>query len=570
MSFQTCRRITLTPPTLPAVAIRDPLLSGSTREVTGTGCSTLVVGGRRRARWTVSDRSIIRALLAAVAALGVGLASCTRLGNDRDDPVDAESAWGQEAVELFDAIARDLTDVDRYAAAAHFGESGMLDLHAWGGEEYAGLPAIAEALGTTLYITTRAAAGYSGGWPDLDVDVDQVFLGAREAVVRFDAHVSPHEALVRFDARVSTGGVPWMQIYAIGENTGLSSRLFTEDLGHLDPAMRWTDAPRHPFYEQYVDVWSSGDPGRLDEVYAGAVVVRNALDGRRWVGLEELAGEFDVTSEIEPGPWPELFRYDNGDRHEQIAVFQFGGSCPALEARRWVFEDGLIVDETRYAHVPSVRRCDGSAGDGWWNESDAAPTDQLTIDSTTIAGHQVDLVNAGPEQADFTRWLLERYVIGSLAVPEVAAVWFPPSVDCGLAEGIAKRDDDRFEGSHTVTLCFTPDGLASGWPNERWSDHAVHQGLHELGHVWMYDHLDEIDQLTFLEQAGLDVWRDVDVFWPQRGVESAAETIAWGLAGTGRAEYLIEPTPSCRELAARYELLTGTEPLTTCEPAGGG
>jgi hypothetical protein len=179
-------------------------------------------------------------------------------------------------------------------------------------------------------------------------------------------------------------------------------------------------------------------------------------------------------------------------------------------------------------------------------------------------------VNAGPEQADFVRWLFERYADGSVALPDVAAVWFPPSVDCGLAEGIAKREDGRFEGSHTVTLCFTPDELASGWPGVQWSDHAVHQGLHELAHVWMYDHLDEIDHLVFLRRAGLDVWRDVDVFWPQRGVEAAAETIAWGLAGAGRAEYLIEPAPSCSELAARYELLTGVEPLTTCEPAGDG
>jgi hypothetical protein len=235
-----------------------------------------------------------------------------------------------------------------------------------------------------------------------------------------------------------------------------------------------------------------------------------------------------------------------------------------------VFEDGLIVDETRYGHVPSIRRCDGSAGDGWWNGYDAAaPTQQLTIETMTIAGHRVDLVNAAPGQVDFLRWLLERYAIGSLAQPDVAAVWFPPSVDCRLAEGIAKREDDRFEGSHTVTLCFTPDEVVSGWPNERWSDHAVHQGLHELAHVWMYDHLDEIDHLVFLRRVGLDVWRDADVFWPERGVEVAAETIAWGLAGDGRAEYLVEPAPSCPELTARYELLTGTEPLTVCTPAGG-
>jgi len=167
----------------------------------------------------VSHRSITRVLLAAVTALGVGLASCARSGDEHGDAVGADTGWAEEAVALFDAIARDLTDVDRYAAAAHFGEGGMLDLHAWGGDVHAGRLEIAEALGNTLYITPRAAAGPASGWPDLDVDVDQVFLGAREAVVRFDAHVS-------------TGGLPWMQICAVGENSVISSRLFTEDLGH--------------------------------------------------------------------------------------------------------------------------------------------------------------------------------------------------------------------------------------------------------------------------------------------------------------------------------------------------
>jgi hypothetical protein len=374
---------------------------------------------------------------------------------------------------------------------------------------------------------------------------------------------------VRFDAH-HVAGVPWMQIYAVGENSVVSSRVFSEDLGHLEPAMRWTAAPQHPFYDHYVDVWSSGDERRLAEVYAGGVVVRNALDGERWVGLEELAEEMDTGSQIEPGPWPELFRYDVGDRHEQIAVFQLGGSCPALEARRWVFDDGVIVDETRYAHVPSVRRCDGSAGDGWWSGHEVAAAEQLAIDTMVIGGQRVDLVNAGREQADLVRSLLERYVSGSLAQPDVAVVWFPPSVDCSLSEGIARREDDRFEGGHTVTLCFIPDPMALGWEDEWWSAHVVHQGLHELAHVWMYDHLDDIDQLAFLRRVGLDVWQDADAFWPQRGVEVAAETIAWGLATSDMsAEYLIEPVPDCEELTARYVLLTGQAPLMTCDSSGG-
>jgi hypothetical protein len=84
----------------------------------------------------------------------------------------------------------------------------------------------------------------------------------------------------------------------------------------------------------------------------------------------------------------------------------------------------------------------------------------------------------------------------------------------------------------------------------------------------MYDQLDARDQRAFLERVGLASWRDANVFWPERGVEVAAETIAWGLAEPGDAEYLIEPPPDCAESTARYTMLTGREPLTTCEPAG--
>ena len=382
-----------------------------------------------------------------------------------------------------------------------------------------------------------------------------MFVGVGEAVVRFDAHDG---------AQI----LPWMQLYEIA-GSAFDSRLYTESLGHLDPTMRWTDEPGHPFYEQYIDVWSSRDRRRLAEVYADAVEVRDALGGERWLGLDELAEEMDTSPAIEPGPWPELFRYDVGDRHEQIAVFQLGGSCPVLEARRWVFDADVIVDETRYVHVPSVRRCNGSSADGWWTDFDNTAPQEIERETIVTGGQQIELVNAAGRQSELVRWLFDRYTAGSLASPGVAAVWFPPSVDCRLAEGIAKREDIRFEERHTVTLCFTAEELSGGWPNVRWPAHVVHQGLHELAHVWMYDHLDDIDRLVFLRRVGLDTWRDADVFWPERGVEVAAETIAWGLAGDGRAEYLVEPAPGCPELAARYELLTGTEPLTTCTSAGG-
>jgi hypothetical protein len=496
-------------------------------------------------------------LLVAAVVAGLAGVTCAPAGTGSGDPSGDETPWAQGAVELFDSIARHLTDVDRHAAARYFSDRGVLDLRAWGGEVYAGRLEIAEALGTILYITPRAAVDDDGRYLDLDVHVDQVFLGTRQAVVRFEAQ---HLA----------GGVPWVQLYAVGDDGVASSRLYTESLGHVAAPARWTREPEHPFYDRYVEVWSSGDPDRLAEVYARSVVMRDAFGRESRVGLAELAEEMASAPAIEHGPWPELFRFDVGGRHEQIAVFQLGGSCPALEARRWVFADGVIVDETRYPHVPSVRRCEGAADDGWWTDVELTGSDEFAVEAVVIGGRSIDVVNADGPQADLIRWLFGRFAAGALAQPDVAAFWFPPSVDCGLSEAIAKSADDRFEGGHSVTLCFTSDEMSSGWPGRRWSPHVAHQGLHELAHVWMYDHLDDEGRRAFLDRVGLDAWRDADTFWPERGVEVAAETMAWGLAGAEMAEYLITPPPDCAELTERYVMLTGQEPLTACDSTGGG
>jgi hypothetical protein len=503
----------------------------------------------------VSDRTNTHRALGALIAVGLAcVSSCARAGTADGGP-DAETPWAQEAVELFDSIAQNLAD-DSSAAAAPFADRGVLDLRAWGGEVHGGRMLITEALERILSVPPRPVRARSLEYIDLDARVVQLFVGDRQAVVRFDA--------------VYLGGrLPWMQLYEVGEDSVASSRLFTEDLGHIAPRDRWTYPPDHPFYDRYVEVWSSGDPDRLTEVYASSVEVRDALGGESRVGLDALADEMRTAPAIESGPWPERFRFDVGDRHEQIAVFQLGGSCPALEARRWVFDDDLIVDETRYEHVPSVRRCRGPAGDGWWTDFEANDSEEFVVQTVERGRRSIDVVNADDRQTELIHWLFGRYAAGALAQPDVAAVWFPPSVDCELSEGISKSADVRFDQGHTVTLCFDADELSSGWPDRQWSPHVAHQGLHEFAHVWMYDQLDARDQRAFLERVGLASWRDADVFWPERGVEVSAETIAWGLAEPGDAEYLIEPPPGCAELAAGYVMLTGREPLTTCEPAGG-
>lgn len=480
-------------------------------------------------------------------AAAVAMASCAgadEASGSGDEP------WAHEAVELFEAMAAELSEADPYSAAAYFTSEGLLDLRAWGGNVVAGSEAIADALRGTLYIAQRRDAPDRGA-TELIVDVDQVFVGAHEAVVRFDAHVHV--------------GVPWMQLFSIGGGSVITSRLYSEDLGHPAPMYRWARVIDHTFYDRYVDAWASGDAPSIGELYATTATVVDALSGQRWSRGDGLDDLFADSEPLAPGPWPELFRFDVGDRHEQIAVFQLEGSCPRLEARRWVFEDDVIVHETRYTHVHSARQCGDTVVDGWWTGLDVTDVDRERPREVVVAGEPMLVVNGSDRQLELVHWLFEQYALAGLRRPEVAAFWFPPSIDCDLAEGIAERDDVRFDGRHSVTLCFEHDEVSGGRPDRRWSPHVAHQGLHELAHVWMYDNVDGVQQQAFLEQVGLDVWRDADVFWPERGVEAAAETIAWGLAGARYAGYAIEPAPACEELTDRYRLLTGRWPLTSCD-----
>ena len=111
--------------------------------------------------------------------------------------------------------------------------------------------------------------------------------------------------------------------------------------------------------------------------------------------------------------------------------------------------------------------------------------------------------------------------------------------------------------------------MTSADSDSGWSTSAIAYGLHELGHIWMIDHLDHDTEEAFADHCGLAAWHDVKVPWGERGVEHAGFTLAWGLAGSVDARYPIGfPPPDCEELATRYELLTGRAPLTACGESG--
>lgn len=91
--------------------------------------------------------------------------------------------------------------------------------------------------------------------------------------------------------------------------------------------------------------------------------------------------------------------------------------------------------------------------------------------------------------------------------------------------------------------------------------------LHELAHAWEYHFVDDATRQDFLEFANLDVWYDASVPHPSRGVEHAANTIAWGV---GTSEDSIGQVRPHTNLAERYELLTGLVSRRVVGSVGGG
>ena len=478
------------------------------------------------------DRSMAR-----VAVIGVIMSAL--LATSCGDP----EPWAAEVDEVVASLADAYDTEDPYGLARFFSAGGTLDLSIWD-RGVARTPAeVVEAVPKLWF----SEAGFA------DVSANHVF-------------VSSDGALVWWLAYNNDGFQNWVQTYAFA-----ASRTSSRAYRALEvPYERITDPEQDvlDFAGRYVEAWRSGDPSAIGSLYAVDAVIVDDLRGREWRSRDAVTADLQSHPPLDDGPWPGVFVYLDGDVLEAISIVQTSDECPGLEARRWVFDAGTIVHEHRYLHVPSVRRCSGNVSDGWWVGYDLPPDLQENVTEVIdVGGARVDLVNAESVHEEFARYLFSRYTASGLGMPDVEAVWFPPAPECLQYPGLAIESDARYEDRHTVIVCRTDEDLvhdsASGW-----SYIATTWGLHELAHIWMLDHLTDDVRDAFNDAAGVDVWRSADVEWSERGVELAATTIGWGVAGTEQAKWPLFPVPDCEQLASWYEVLTGRTPVTTCGDEG--
>jgi hypothetical protein len=240
--------------------------------------------------------------------------------------------------------------------------------------------------------------------------------------------------------------------------------------------------------------------------------------------------------------------------------------CPSQVAVSLRIADSKIVSEHRLASLATSRICDPIRlkTEEWWNDLSIPPPldEQVTGIVTGSDGADITIINGSDELNRLVAWGLRRFADAGLERADIGSITFGPVRTCAGRSGIVSENDgsapDLVLCTDTYAACIpTRDDCTTFKPSVRFAL------LHEVAHVWMLDHLTDETRVGYVELTGTSGWRDADTRWHQRGVEHAAETIAWSL--------MDEPVrltrigdPPCTLTTTGFRLLTGREPLNSC------
>jgi hypothetical protein len=349
----------------------------------------------------------------------------------------------------------------------------------------------------------------------------------------------------------------------------------------------------------YVQVWSTGDPDLVGELYVDGAVVDDrvrmvAAEGRAAVaelaeqsagpmGLVPLAEMFPA-SVIDSDPFPDpstpavFFDMDPDPKGRLAEVWvpvRSQTECPgAAIVALTVDQQQRVLAERRYPALTSLRACDDphDLADGWWTGRDIPlPFGERVTGVFESEAGPVEIRNGSPATDALIRWAFERFGMAGLPAQAVSAIRFDPFDErCDDARGYATWADGKTE----ILICF--DSAAIGPPRPVQFDPTAdaeevrtppraHLLLHELSHAWIVSHTDQATRQTVTAHVGASSWNDKSDAWEDRGVEWAAETIVWGLTDLPGSSVTLG-SPPCSLMASTFGILTGIEPLTDCAP----
>ncbi|HSJ71485.1 MAG TPA: hypothetical protein VLA29_07580 [Acidimicrobiia bacterium] len=479
--------------------------------------------------------------LGGVLCLVVALTSCTTASDARNPEV-----WGDESVAYFDRLSEAYLANDSYGVLDFYTPDAAIEM--WRGDNRGGWP-IPELL------TWNSS--------DLGLTVESVHLSGSGALNLVLWPTNGRRGAV--ESVIEDGRITREVAYETGGSLGRSLR-----------AQFTTVSTYEGFQTTYASAWSVDERTAVEALYAPGAVVHDSLVGITNADVETLIDSgggivWDpaTVSQVDDGGagfedralflGPAEYGVDPG---RAVGVFKVTDStgCEQQVAIRWTLEGGAIVEEVRYREIESFRTCSqASLPEGWWTGlSLPPPSDQVVTGTlTTPSGREIDVHNGTTALEDLLVWGLGRYQSAGLAEPRMDAVTFQPSRRCEGRSGRVLDDGNRRE----LFVCMYESDICTRI--ERPCDTpatAVRVAfLHELGHAWMIDNLTEEMEEELLEISGRDVWDDHDVPWVDRGVEYAADVLAWGLLEEPLAMVRIG-SPPCTELAAAYEVLTGDPP----------
>jgi hypothetical protein len=248
------------------------------------------------------------------------------------------------------------------------------------------------------------------------------------------------------------------------------------------------------------------------------------------------------------------YRVDTGDGCERLAmvVWSLAGGFP---------DPPRITEESVLWDLDGLRACGlpggGAVPAGWWDTvADPAPLEERTTATYRApGGATVVLANTNVELEALVGWAMGQFRAAGLDEPRPARIAFEPARACTADAGISGQVDTTPEGRVAVVCFHAGDGDTE---LARWFL------LHELAHVWAMEHLDDEARAAFVGAAGLDAWDGVSVAYDDRGIEAAANVMAWALLGGTASPSERLARWSCAEVAALATSLTEGAPLTAC------
>lgn len=342
----------------------------------------------------------------------------------------------------------------------------------------------------------------------------------------------------------------------------------------------------------YERAWANGDVEALTSLYAPQATVTDHLAGTDVSGIDAILETAQVTDETivldraadhhptladRLGESDAVYGYtgvvDGGLSIEMWMLAHSIDTCPGDVAIVLALDHDHRIVAERWLHSPdSIRDCidPNDIPQGWWTGRDLPTPLAQRLTSTIDTGSQtIEIYNGTPKLEAMLQDALASFDRAGLPEPIITSITFDSQDSrCESKRGNAQWSEDRTD----ILICTDAD---ADWT--RIEEYAGCGGadcpapqriatllLHEIGHAWTAAHLTPARQQAFIDHVELTTWNGKSVAWEQRGVEWAAETLAWGLSEATTRELMLN-APDCATLAEGFHILTRTSALNTCD-----